>query len=223
MKYAILICGPESSGTGFINVLFSNNKNYNNNSINCDFYELNAEFSNNHMCKNKNRIYLKNIPNHSYNFDNIKTDEKIKSKQNWNFELKQTTITESDVYYIKHIGIPFANFYPDIEDFSIQLKERNFIVKIIIPIRDFEISTISTINRFKYLNNDALNYKKISKNIINNLLNSELDVNILSYETFMFLGYDYINYFIKNILKIKYEINNKLKIKNANSKYIIKK
>jgi hypothetical protein len=212
MKYALLICGPESSGTGNMkNILCQNFKTIYKFG---DYIEKNVSYEEDDF---------NNLFNNSNNYTNVYNLINIENNKKWSFELENKTnkLENEDSYYIKHIGIPFGDFFPNIEYFYKQLVFNGFNVKIITPIRNNEISKISTIRRFKYSEDKANLYKENAKKIINNLLiKNEIDINIFSFDTMIYLKNEYICYFIKKILKLPINIKNYDIKDNIDLKYL---
>ena len=215
MKYAILICGPESSGTGFVNKIFQTIFNTKNKYG--DYKEINPKYNDDNDINDKELLILKNIQvkNTVYTSSNNSKKIDLNFNKTWSFKL-YTDVNNEDTYYIKHIGIPFGDFYPDIGNFKKQLENLGFNTKIIIPIRNYYLSLISSIRRFEYNNNDAKIYKNITKIIINYLLKYENPI-ILSYDSMLYLGMDYLRFFFKTHFNIK-DIPDII-IKDADKKY----
>ena len=92
-----------------------------------------------------------------------------------------------------HRSLPYQNppRYPDIEGWILENKT-GYEIFFVLTTRDITLSEISRINRFGKTAMQVHSESETAKTIIKNLINSESQYYIWSYETFMFLGIDYL-------------------------------
>ena len=99
-KYAYLICGPESSGTGYVTKIFEK------------------------LYKSNEKYFRINEYGYIYGEGNYIADKYIKNElvilntentKKWHIKLDQNNIDNNNNYYfIKHIGIPFVKNFVNI-------------------------------------------------------------------------------------------------------------